>query len=140
MTITTTNLFVYGSLRSGFRNAAYSYLSKYFHLVGQGYVKGKLYDTGNFPVAISTTENHYLVGELYSINNPIEFEWAISQLDDYEGIATEGDEQPLYKREIATISCNHEQTTAWVYWYNADVSQLPEIQSGDLMEYLSRKK
>ena len=29
---TTTHLFVYGSLRSGFRNQAYAYLSKYFTL------------------------------------------------------------------------------------------------------------
>jgi gamma-glutamylcyclotransferase (GGCT)/AIG2-like uncharacterized protein YtfP len=140
MSSNITHLFVYGSLRSGFRNPAYHYLSKYFHLVGQGFIKGKLYDTGNYPVAVSTNEDHFLVGELYEINNPIEFDWAISQLDDYEGIATEGDEQPLYKREETIVVCNHQQTTAWVYWYNADVSNMPVIASGDLMEYLNSKK
>jgi gamma-glutamylcyclotransferase (GGCT)/AIG2-like uncharacterized protein YtfP len=136
----TTHLFVYGSLRSGFRNPAYAYLSKYFHLVGQGYVKGVLYDTGAYPVATSTTSEKYLVGELYAINNINEFTWAIEQLDDYEGLNVEVGETPMYKREEATITCNHQQTQAWVYWYNNDVSHLHEIASGDLMEYLNSKK
>jgi gamma-glutamylcyclotransferase (GGCT)/AIG2-like uncharacterized protein YtfP len=136
----TTHLFVYGSLRSGFRNPAYAYLSKYFHLVGQGYVKGMLYDTGAYPVATSTTAEKYLVGELYAVNNINEFTWAIEQLDDYEGLNVEAGETPMYKREEATITCNHQQTQAWVYWYNKDVSHLPEIASGDLMEYLNSKK
>ena len=48
-------LFVYGSLRSGFRNPVYEYLTKYFHLLGEAVVKGKLYDQGEYPVAKATT-------------------------------------------------------------------------------------
>lgn len=135
----TTHLFVYGSLRSGFRNPAYAYLSKYFNLVGQGYVKGKLYDTGNFPVAVSSNEEKYIVGELYVVNNPLEFDWAIEQLDDYEGVNAEEGEKAFYKREIAPITCNHQQMDAWIYWYNGEVEGLPEIASGDMMEYLNKK-
>ena len=46
-------LFVYGSLRSGFRNPVYEYLTKYFHLMGEAVVKGKLYDLGEYPAASS---------------------------------------------------------------------------------------
>ncbi len=140
MNNTVTHLFVYGSLRSGFRTAAYTYLSKYFTLIGQGYVKGKLYDTGAYPVAVTTIDEKYLVGELYSINNANEFTWAIEQLDDYEGLNVENGETTMYKREVATITCEHQKTDAWVYWYNKDVTNLPEIASGDLMEYLNSKK
>jgi gamma-glutamylcyclotransferase (GGCT)/AIG2-like uncharacterized protein YtfP len=139
MNNTITHLFVYGSLRSGFRNPAYSYLSKYFHLVGQGFVKGKLYDAGQFPVAAPTNEDKYIVGELYAINNAAEFDWAIEQLDDYEGTNAEEGVPVLYKREMATITCNHQQTEAWIYWYNGNVAGMNEIASGDLMEYLNKK-
>ena len=80
-------LFVYGSLRSGFRNPVYEYLTKYFHLLGEAVVKGKLYDLGEYPAAASTDEEKFISGELYSINNPLEFSWAIGQLDDYEGLS-----------------------------------------------------
>ena len=30
--------------------------------------------------------NKYIVGELYRINYPEEFDWAMAQLDDYRGI------------------------------------------------------
>ena len=34
-------LFVYGSLRSGFRSPAYEYVSRYFDLLGDAKVKGE---------------------------------------------------------------------------------------------------
>ena len=132
-------LFVYGSLRSGFRNPIYNYLTRYFHLVGDAVVKGKLYDLGEFPVANPTTEEKFISGELYAINNPTEFSWAIEQLDDYEGLNVEAGEKPLYKRKAVTAFVNGVGGPAWVYWFNGDVSHCPEITSGDLMQYLQQK-
>lgn len=133
------NLFVYGSLRSGFRNPVYAYLTKFFHLIGEAVVKGKLYDLGDFPAAAATTEERFISGELYSINNPLEFSWAIGQLDDYEGLNTEADEIPLYKREEVIAYANGEEHKAWIYWYNRDLTGLPVIESGDLLQYLQQK-
>ena len=95
-------LFVYGSLRSGFRNPVYE-------------------------------------GELYTINNPQEFSWAIGQLDDYEGLNVEEGETPLYKREEVIAYRKGEPYTAWIYWYNLDITGKPEIESGDVLEYLQKK-
>jgi gamma-glutamylcyclotransferase (GGCT)/AIG2-like uncharacterized protein YtfP len=132
-------LFVYGSLRSGFRNPVYAYLTKYFHLMGEAVVKGKLYDLGDFPAAAPTTEEKFISGELYCINNPLEFSWAIGQLDDYEGLNTEEDEIPLYKRVEVIAYKNGEEHKAWIYWYNRDLSGKPVIDSGDLLQYLQQK-
>ena len=44
MKSTTNRLFVYGSLRSGFRNPAYEYLTRHFHLLGEAVVQGKFYE------------------------------------------------------------------------------------------------
>jgi gamma-glutamylcyclotransferase (GGCT)/AIG2-like uncharacterized protein YtfP len=133
------NLFVYGSLRSGFRNPVYQYLTKYFHLVGEAVVKGRLYDQGEYPVAKPTGEEKFISGELYAINNPLEFSWAIGQLDDYEGLNAEADETVLYKREEVIAYHNGQPHKAWIYWYNGDVTGKPEIESGDLLQYLQQK-
>lgn len=132
-------LFVYGSLRSGFRNPVYEYLTKYFHLMGEAVVKGKLYDLGEYPAATATNEEKFISGELYSINNPLEFSWAIGQLDDYEGLNVEEGETALYKREAVIAYQNGEPQTAWIYWYNGDITGKPEIESGDLLQYLQQK-
>ncbi len=132
-------LFVYGSLRSGFRNPVYEYLTKYFHLLGEAVVKGKLYDLGEYPAAASTDEEKFISGELYSINNPLEFSWAIGQLDDYEGLNTEEGETPLYKREEVIAYQKGEPQAAWIYWFNGAMTDKPEIESGDLLQYLQQK-
>lgn len=132
-------LFVYGSLRSGFRNPVYEYLTKYFHLLGEAVVKGKLYDLGEYPAASATDEDKFISGELYCINNPLEFSWAIGQLDDYEGLNTEEGDTPLYRREEVIAYKNGEAHTTWIYWYNKDLAGNPVIESGDLMQYLQQK-
>ncbi len=132
-------LFVYGSLRSGFRNPAYQYLTCYFKLAGEALVKGKFYDKGDFPVAIPADDDSYITGELYVANNPDEFHWAIAQLDDYEGVNMEADEKPWYKRELVEVFQEGIKSQAWIYWYNGDVSALPEIATGDVLKYLQQK-
>jgi gamma-glutamylcyclotransferase (GGCT)/AIG2-like uncharacterized protein YtfP len=132
-------LFVYGSLRSGFRNPAYAYLTQYFHLLGEAVVKGILYDNGEYPVAAATAEDKFITGELYQLNNAAEFSWAIGQLDDYEGLNTEEGELALYKREEVVAYQNGQPITSWIYWYNGGVNGLPEITSGDVMDFLQQK-
>jgi len=132
-------LFVYGSLRSGFRNPVYEYLTKYFHLMGEAVVKGRLYDLGEYPAAAATNDEIFISGELYSINNPLEFSWAIGQLDDYEGLNVEEGEKALYKREEVTAYIQGQPHKAWIYWFNGEISGKPEIESGDLLQYLQQK-
>ena len=136
----TQQLFVYGSLRSGFRNPAYEYLTRYFTLVGEAMVNGKLYDNGSYPVAISSNNEHdFINGELYAIKNEGEFSWAIEQLDDYEGLNVEADEQIMYKRERVQVYLQNHTTAAWIYWYNGDVMGMADVPSGDLLQYLQQK-
>lgn len=132
-------VFVYGSLRSGFHHPAYEYISRYFTLVSDAKVKGCLYDLGEYPAAVPSEKDLFIIGELYHINSPEEFEWAIAQLDDYEGLHTENGEIPLYKREQAMVYTKEGQTPAWVYWYNGDISGKPTIESGDILLYMQQK-
>ena len=134
------HLFVYGSLRSGFRSAAYEYISRYFDLVGEARVKGKLYDLGDYPAAKPTNENQLIIGELYQIRNENEFAWAIGQLDDYEGVNVAFDETQLYRRDITEVYTNNNTTAAWIYWYHGDVEGKPVIESGDVLQFMDQKK
>ena len=133
-------LFVYGSLRSGFRSPAYEYISRYFDLVGEGKVKGELYDLGTYPAARPTDNNKFIIGELYRIRNEKEFAWAIGQLDDYEGVSVAFDEMQLYRREITEVQIDNKITNAWIYWYVGDVKDKPVIDSGDVLQYMEQKK
>ena len=132
-------LFVYGSLRSGFHSSAYEYISRYFTFVGNAKVRGKLFDLGTYPAGIKSNDNKFIVGELYKITNEDEFAWAIGQLDDYEGVTVEPDEVQLYRRELTEVYFNNSITHAWIYWYNGDVSGKPLIESGDMIEYMGRR-
>lgn len=132
-------LFVYGSLRKGFNSDAHNYISKYFSFVADAKVRGKLYDLGDYPAAIPTSENIFITGELYYLKNENEYEWAIEQLDDYEGVYVDEGEKPLYRREQATIILDDKNVVAWMYWYNRNIEGMPLIASGDVLEYKKLK-
>lgn len=134
------DLFVYGSLRKGFHNPVYEYISRFFKFIGNAKVKGQLFDMGSYPGGVPAASDAFIIGELYSIQDDSEFSWAIGQLDDYEGVNVESDEVQLYRRELTDVFINDEIIPAWIYWYNGDVSGRPVIASGDMMEYLEEKK
>jgi gamma-glutamylcyclotransferase (GGCT)/AIG2-like uncharacterized protein YtfP len=133
-------LFVYGSLRSGFRSPAYEYISRYFDLAGDAKVKGQLFDLGEYPAAQPTIEEKFIIGELYRIRNENEFGWAIGQLDDYEGVHVGFDETQLYRRDITEVFIDDKIIPAWIYWYYGDVENRPVIESGDVLQYMEQKK
>ncbi|WP_018613117.1 gamma-glutamylcyclotransferase family protein [Segetibacter koreensis] len=131
-----TNLFVYGTLRSGFHNSAYAYITKHFTLIGEAKVKGVLYNAGDYPAAMPTTEENFIKGELYTAKSTDDFLWAIEQLDTYEGVDAEEGEPALYKRELTEVFYNNTSTKAWIYWYNQNLDGLIVIPSGDFMDSL----
>lgn len=133
-------LFVYGSLLSGFHHPAYGYISRYFTLIGPAKVKGKLFDMGEYPAAIPVNEDVWITGELYQLNNKEEFEYALCQLDDYEGVFPEAGETPLYRREPVNVVINDRDTLAWIYWYNQDILGKPLIVSGSVLEYRDQQE
>lgn len=137
----TTKLFVYGSLRSGFQSNAYHYISNYFRLLGDAKVNGNLYDLGEYPAARPAQDkDRFIIGELYDLNEKSSFAWVFGQLDDYEGVIAEEGETALYYRELTPVFVNGHVETAWIYWYNGDVSGKPIVPSGDIIEYFRNKK
>jgi len=138
---TSSQLFVYSSLRKGFREKAYHYLTRFFHFEGLARVKGTLTDLEGLPVATPTTEDSFIKGELYKLKNEYDFSYVFAQLDDYEGIIPDVDEEVLYGREQTTVYMeNGTITRGWIYWYNGDVDGRRKIPSGDVLEFLEFKR
>lgn len=133
------NLFVYSSLRSGFRNTAYQYITRYFTLLGEAVVQGQFFDQGEYPVAVPSDDDHFIHGELYQLNDKEDFAWAFEQLDDYEGVKVEDGEQPIYRRGIAIVYHLGKPCEASIYWYNGDTEHMPAIETGDVFNYLQDK-
>jgi len=132
-------IFVYGSLRSGFQSPAYNYISKYFTFIGNAKTKGLLFDIGDYPVATPTNQDSFIVGELFEIKNKDAFDFAIAQLDDYEGLNAEDGEFTFYQRSIEDIFINGVIEKAWVYWFTGDIQDKPIVESGDVLEYAKNK-
>jgi len=133
-------LFVYGSLRQGFNHAAYEYITKYFNLLGKGKAKGRLCDLGEYPAAVSCEEHFEIIGELYEIINEDEFDYAIAQLDDYEGVDASYDQTALYERAVTEVLLdNGSSTQANIYWYTGEVAGKPVVESGDVLQYIQSK-
>jgi len=138
METASIQLFVYGSLRRGFRNPAYEYIAQFFHFVGEATVKGKLYLKDSIPVAVPTLDDSYIKGELYILKKPSDFNWAFGQLDDYEGVGAEPGEHPLYKREISLATCQGTDSLTWIYWYNRSTEGMPVLDTEDLLDFFGK--
>ncbi len=138
METTSFKLFVYGSLRSGFRTEAYAYLTNFFNFLGEASVQGKLYNNGIVPVATPDNGTEIIVGELYELKKPSDYNWAFGQLDDYEGLSVEPGEIAPYKRELAIVSFAQQPHTAWIYWYNGSTEGMPELDTNDLVKYFGQ--
>lgn len=133
-------LFVYSSLLQGFPTTDYEYISRYFNFIGPAKTKGILSIRDHIVVGTPTNEERYILGELYEIKDSNHFSFVIGQLDEYEGVNPEPPQPALYKRNISSvIDTNGRKYAAWVYWHLGDVSGLPVIESGNVLDFAKSK-
>ena len=90
-------------------------------------------------MAVSCTEENFIIGEIFTLKNEEEFSWAFEQLDDYEGLHVLPGEQSLYQRKLVEVISEGKTETSWVYWYNGNVEGLQKIETEDLLEFLKNE-
>lgn len=139
-------LFVYGTLLSYFQHPLNQKLQKEGSCVGKGFIFGKLYDSGEYPVAIPDSES-IILGEVYKIPEILFFD-----LDDYEDYNLMVSEHSLFKRKKTKIYLINEKIShhredliknkenltklfGWVYWYNQTIESFLRIIEGDYIKY-----
>jgi gamma-glutamylcyclotransferase (GGCT)/AIG2-like uncharacterized protein YtfP len=110
----TDLLFVYGTLR---RRCLYHEVLRRLHgrFLAKGYVKGSLYDLGEYPGASKVESAGANVrGEIYLFPNPGR---ALKLLDKFEGFDPLKSDSSLFLRERATVMlAGGRELQAWIYW------------------------
>jgi gamma-glutamylcyclotransferase (GGCT)/AIG2-like uncharacterized protein YtfP len=127
-------LFVYGTLRRDSSHELYHLLARHGHFVGDGRVRGRLFDLGSYPGMTLEIDNGYVLGELYEITSS--WQDVIDRLDKYEGCSADDPAPHEYRRELVqALLPTGERVTAWAYVLNRDPRGLPVIESGDYLSW-----
>jgi gamma-glutamylcyclotransferase (GGCT)/AIG2-like uncharacterized protein YtfP len=124
-------LFVYGTLRNGMLQQVMPDMSPFIHVDTKGFVRGKLFDTGEFPAAKPVrVEDAKIYGEVIEID-PVNINKVLAQLDEYEEIDKKHPDKSLFTRKTVEVNVTGgKKIRAWIYWYNKDVKGLKEIKNG----------
>ncbi|SDF66648.1 gamma-glutamylcyclotransferase family protein [Mucilaginibacter sp. P25] len=132
METTSQFLFVYGTLLQPGNEFA-AYLNKHCKFIGDGRIRGRLYDIGQYPGAvIGNTEERYIYGSIFMMDDP---ETILKVVDDYEGIG-ELYNHHEYIREKVDIFTDNGDINCWMYLYNLPVAAYNEVTTGDYIQYL----
>ena len=113
--LTPDLLFVYGTLRRGFR--LHHHLQRLGgRFVARGKVRAELFDQGDFPCARqSSARGKTVEGELYRLPR---VENSLRVLDQVEGFIPRNPERSLFQRGTTRVALpNGEQRRAWIYWW-----------------------
>ncbi|HEY0721036.1 MAG TPA: gamma-glutamylcyclotransferase family protein [Gammaproteobacteria bacterium] len=127
----TTLLFVYGTLRRGYRHPMARRLAQQAHHLGIGRVNGRLYRVSHYPGLLPTTHpRDWVRGDLYDLcGSPA----LLARLDRYEGLGA-GRRRGQYTREVARVWLDDETPlTAWLYVYRRPVQRLTRLFSGNFL-------
>jgi pyruvate carboxylase len=136
MTNNREYLFVYGTLRRGGGSPFGKLLSEQAALVGLGVFQGTLYDLGQYPgVVPSSNPADAVIGEIYVLHNG---SYVLVTLYKYEDYLPDQPEHSLYLRRLAPISTRENKTLqAWIYLYNGPMTGYKQITTGDYLHYLN---
>lgn len=125
------NIFVYGTLRKKNLKSVIPEIAPYVKLKSKGYVKGKLYDAGEYPAALPQINgNKKIYGEVLEINTQ-KLNYVLNTLDEYEEVNSNNPTSSLFVRKLTKVnSTNREKISAWIYWYNKNVENMKEMKDG----------
>lgn len=130
-------LFVYGTLRKDGRVPMAKRLHRSAQYIGQGTLRGRLYDLGSYPgFRPSQDPDDSVTGDIFKITQPSNL---LSLLDAYEGCAPNSPRPFQYRRQSLQVAmANGTDLFCWVYVFNRDTINLPRIKNGDYGSYLKR--
>jgi gamma-glutamylcyclotransferase (GGCT)/AIG2-like uncharacterized protein YtfP len=109
-----SRLFVYGTLRKGYR--AHKLLQRYHaRFLGSGYVRARLYNLGEYPGAMQSASLADRVhGEIYFLPQAAT---AFKTLDRFEGYDPVRPQWNMFERkETAVRLAGGREMRAWIYW------------------------
>lgn len=122
-------LFAYGTLRPGCAPKKVATLAAKLRPVGEGFVRGALYDLGRYPGAVPDARAaSKIAGTVMELP---EDENIFRQLDDYEGFDPQAPGASEFVRERQTVDLSDgRKLECWFYRYNGKLDGVPVIRSG----------
>lgn len=116
-------LFVYGTLMRKYSKGALDGLE----YIGEGAVKGTLYDFGPFP-GYKGGGDGTVYGELHKLpDDPTR----LQRLDRYEGVNLTDPSKSLYNRHAVEVTLDSGVVVqAWIYEFNMPVGKLKAVEGG----------
>jgi gamma-glutamylcyclotransferase (GGCT)/AIG2-like uncharacterized protein YtfP len=129
-------IFVYGTLRkSGARTISALFPTVKF--VGEGKVRGQLFDLGSYPGLRLDENSESVIGEVYQIADEM-----LADLDEIEGCYPDDDDASLYlRREVTVELIDGTKINCWTYECNENNFQLDKlIDSGDWISYVKTRE
>lgn len=132
------HVFVYGTLRAGEVNdigqaAARSALGMP-KLIGEGSVRGRLFDFGNYPGLVPDDDGIHVRGDVYEVDERL-----VSVLDEIEEVYP--GEAGLFMQHEVTVDIDGAAFDCLYYPVQRHAVQgLPEIGSGDWVAYRRERK
>lgn len=133
-------LFVYGTLRTGFQHPMSEVLASFSAAEGNGQISGDLYDLGEYPgVVLSSNCRNRVVGELRALD-PDQAQAAWQVLDEYEECTPAFPEPHQYERRmVRVILADGIETEAWAYILRTLKPGAVRIPSGDYLAWCQQR-
>jgi gamma-glutamylcyclotransferase (GGCT)/AIG2-like uncharacterized protein YtfP len=135
-TVESDLLFVYGTLRRGFR------LHRHLRRLGARFlaearVAAELFDLGLYPGARPVVgTGKWVSGELFQLRQP---KRDLEVLDQVEGFVPDAPERSEFVRAtVEILPSNGTRRRAWIYWLGTKVGPARRIASGDYAEWVAR--
>jgi len=123
-------LFVYGTLLPSEAEMDMASIVQQIRRLGQAYVRGRLYDLGEYPGAIlDEASETKIAGELFELPPDSS---VLAMLDSYEGYELTDPAGSLFIRVKSPVQLSDgREIESWVYVYNRDPGKSPLITNGD---------
>lgn len=124
-------LFVYGTLKNSRIKEAVPEIAPFIKVKVRGFVRGKLFDTGDYPAAVPDKGGRKKVyGEILEITDN-KLDEVLKILDEYEEYSPRNIKSSLFVRDAVNVNTrNDKQLKSWIYWFNGEIKNLKEIKDG----------
>jgi gamma-glutamylcyclotransferase (GGCT)/AIG2-like uncharacterized protein YtfP len=122
-------MFVYGTLLPRLAPPEIEPTVRRLRRVGQGTIRGRLFDFGEYPAAVLTRNGPTIKGLVFEVPNDPE---VLNRLDEFEGFDPAKPKSSLFvrKRRRAEMQ-DGTKIFCWVYAYNGSVKEARPVATGD---------
>lgn len=129
-------LFSYGTLLPQHAPREIAPTMRRLRRVGQGFVRGRLYDLGDYPGAVLKRRGPLIRGLVFELPDDPE---VLERLDAYEEFDRSRPQGSLFVRRRRLVSLqNGRKVVCWVYAYNRPTGTASPLPSGDYSKAKNR--